>query len=305
VRLPGGNSYLARRVLKRLVPDSIDGSTRDDVINNPIRYGQIDLTTNPVRYRINATGLRVDQDTTSAWVTYYFNGKFYRAKAKAVVLAGQMHTARQMVGHLIDSQRLTEMKAYQTVPSLVMNVAMRHSRHLVEIGPSYDYYWYSSGIWQDALRADYMAIKDDPAKLNDGTRRTVMTVYDGFFGDPAIEGPQQRAKLLVTPFSVYEDALRQDLNRAFGRYGFDFNRDVESLSLYRWGHALCVPYVGWTFGPPKTGHTGIERIEGNRQKGRKQIGRISFGAQDTEGAPATEDAIYAGVRTAHETDRHL
>jgi hypothetical protein len=136
---PGGNSYLARRVLKRLVPGSIDGSTQDEVINNPIRYGRIDLTANPVRYRINATGLRVDQDTTSAWVTYYFNGKFYRAKAKAVVLAGQMHTARQMVGHLIDSQRLTEMKAYQTVPSLVMNVAMRHSRHLVEIGPSYDY----------------------------------------------------------------------------------------------------------------------------------------------------------------------
>jgi len=68
---------------------------------------------------------------------------------------------------------------------------------------------------------------------------------------------------------------------------------------------LCVPYVGWTFGPLKTGHDGIERTEGNRQKGRKQIGRISFGAQDTEGAPATEDAIYAGVRTAHETDRYL
>ncbi len=302
---PGGNSYLTRRALKRLIPNSIKGTTQDDVIANPILYQQIDLPTNQVRYLINATGLRVDQDTTSAWVTYYLNGKFYRAKSKAVVLAGQMHTARKMLDHLIDPSRRSEMEAYQTVPSMVMNVVMRHSRHLVEIGPCYDYYWYSGGIWQDALRADYMAIKDDPVKLNDGTHRTVMTVYDGCFSNPATDGQRARAMLLQTPFKVYEDALRQDLNRAFGRYGFDFDRDVESLSLYRWGHALCVPYVGWTFGPPKTGPNGVERTEGNRQKGRKQIGRISFGAQDTEGAPAAENAIYAGSRTAREASRYL
>jgi hypothetical protein len=30
-----------------------------------------------------------------------------------------------------------------------------------------------------------------------------------------------------------------------------------------------------------------------------------MGAQDTEGAPATEDAIYAGLRTSQEADPFL
>ena len=44
----------------------------------------------------------------------------------------------------------------------------------------------------------------------------------------------------------------------------------------------------------------IQRTDGPRTIGRRQIGRISFAAQDSEGAPAIEDAIYAGKRTAEE-----
>ena len=303
---PGGNSYLTRRALKRLIPASINGSSMNDMLNNPINYNQIDLSGNQVRYRINASGLRVDQNATSASVTYYLNGQFFKATAKAVVLAGQMHTAHWMVNHLIDATRLANMAAYQTVPSKVMNVTVKHSRFLANIGPNYDYYWYSSGVWQDAIRADYVSIQNDPAKLYDGTRRTVMTVYDGSFGDPATTRQQERVELHTQPFSYYEEALRQDMNRVFGPYDFDFNRDVESLSLNRWGHALCVPYIGWTFGPPTMSPNGqIMRTEGDRALGSKPIGRISFGAQDTEGAPATEDAIYAGLRTAQEISQYL
>lgn len=97
--------------------------------------------------------------------------------------------------------------------------------------------------------------------------------------------------MLSTPFGDYETSLRDDMTRVFGPYGFDWDRDVSAVYLYRWGHGMVVPYVGWTFGVPITGPGGqVERTEGPRTIARKQIGRISFGAQDSEGAPAIEDA---------------
>jgi hypothetical protein len=69
---------------------------------------------------------------------------------------------------------------------------------------------------------------------------------------------------------------------------------------------MVVPYVGWTFGRPTTGPTGqIMRTDGPRTIARQPIGRISFAAQDSEGAPATEDAVYAGLRTSQEVLQYL
>lgn len=91
------------------------------------------------------------------------------------------------------------------------------------------------------------------------------------------------------------------MTRVFGPYGFDWSRDVSAVDLYRWGHGMVVPYVGWTFGQPSTSPTGqIQRTTGPRTIARQPVGRISFAAQDSEGAPATEDATYAGFRTSQE-----
>ena len=47
------------------------------------------------------------------------------------------------------------------------------------------------------------------------------------------------------------------------------------------------------------------RTESARHVARRQIGRVSFAAQDSEGAPAIEDAIFAGKRTAEEASLFL
>jgi hypothetical protein len=66
------------------------------------------------------------------------------------------------------------------------------------------------------------------------------------------------------------------------------------------------PYVGWTFGQPTMSPTGqIMRTESDRHRARRQIGRVSFAAQDSEGAPAIEDAIFAGKRSAEELDAYI
>ena len=306
VGFPGGNSYVTRRALKHLIPASIAGNTQQAITNNPIITSELDKPTNQVRYRMGASGLRVNTGSQNATVFYHSGGTFFRANTKAVVLASQMMSAHRIVEHLMSSSQLEAASHYQTTPATVANVVLNNSQFLVNAGPTYDYYWYSGGVWQDCVTADYVKVMNDPAQLNNGARPNVLTVYDGFFGDPETERQAERIAQLTEPFSHYEDALRADLGRAFGPSGFDFDRDVDAVYLYRWGHALNVPYVGWTFGVPTMGPAGqVMRTDGPRTIGRQQIGRVSMGAQDTEGAPATEDAIFAGLRTSQEADPFL
>lgn len=302
---PGGNSYVARRALKKLIPASIAGSDYASVLNNPVNLAELDKTTNQVRYRIGANALRVEQGTTSATVKYYKDGKFWSATCKAVVLAGQMHTAHRLAENMIGADQFAAVRTYRTVPVPIANVAVRNSQFLVNAGPAYDYYWYGSRYWQDAVVSDWATVGGTPAQF-DGTRPNVLTFYSGFFKDPATERQSERVALLTTPFGDYEASLRDDMTRIWGPYGFDWTRDVSAVYLYRWGHGMVVPYVGWEFGQPTMSPTGqIMRTDGPRQIGRRQIGRVSFGAQDSEGAPAIEDAIYAGKRTAQEASPFL
>ena len=113
--------------------------------------------------------------------------------------------------------------------------------------------------------------------------------------------PNERIKLLTTPFSSYEDSLRADMNRVLAGRNFDFDRDVIAVYLYRWGHSMVYPKPGWPFSAPIIAPNGqVTRVPSARFFARQQIGRISFGAQDVESSPANESAIGAGVRTSGE-----
>jgi spermidine dehydrogenase len=211
-----------------------------------------------------------------------------------------------MAEHLVTTAQLDAMRQYWTVPSIVANVVVNNSQFLVNAGPAYDYYWYSGGVWQDCIMADYVKHMNDPSQLQNGARPNVLTVYDGDFEDPATHRQEARVELHTQPFSFYEDALRTDLERVFGPSGFEWDEDVTALYLYRWGHGLNVPYVGWTFGVPVGSPPGqVTRTDGPRTIGRAQIGRISIAGQDSEGAPATEDAIYSGKRCVEEAAAFL
>lgn len=60
------------------------------------------------------------------------------------------------------------------------------------------------------------------------------------------------------------------------------------------------------FGQPAMGTGGqVVRTPSDRHRARVQVGRVSFAAQDSEGAPAIEDAIFAGFRSANEASTYL
>jgi len=292
--LPGGTSGIARHVLKWLVPGAIEGTTTRELIANPIRTGELDRAGSATRVRQGAMVLRADTRASGAEVVYFGEGQFRRARARAVIMAGQFHTAHRVVEHLISPTVLQAWLDFTLVPVVIANVTLKRAAPLVDLGLGYNQYWWGSRYWADFVVADWTSGQ----RLDPG-RSTVLTFY-GANEFPPEEMPQERVKLLSTPFSAYEQSLREDLERVLAPAGFDFDRDVSAVYIYRWGHGMVYPKPGFPFGPP-TGKAGqAVRTPASRHVARAPIGRISFAGQDVESSPAIESAIGSGLRTADE-----
>jgi hypothetical protein len=292
--LPGGTSGIARHLLKWLIPASIAGSGTAAILANPIQNDKLDLSSNKTRVRQNAMVVRADTSSSGAKVTYFKDGKFYRASAGAVIMAGQYHTAHRVVEHLLTPAKLNAFLNFTLASVPIANVTLKKARPLVDLGLGYNQYWWGSKFWADFVVADWAG-----PNRHDPDRKTVLTFYGGNELPPE-EQAQERVRLLKRPFSEYESSLREDLGRVFCGTDFDFDRDVSAVYLYRWGHGMVFPKVGFPFGPPTQQGGQIVRTPASRHIAREAIGRISFGGQDTESSPAIESAIGSGLRTADE-----
>ena len=70
-----------------------------------------------------------------------------------------------------------------------------------------------------------------PSPQNDGSQ----TVRDLF--------RQGRHRLYTTPFSTFEEAVKQQLTGMFGTNGFDAARDIEAITVNRWAPGYSYEYM--------------------------------------------------------------
>ncbi len=295
--LPGGNDGIGRHLVRWLIPDAIFGKTSAEILANPVQTDKLDKPESSVRLRQGAMAVRADTSDKNAQVVYLHNGTFYRATAQSVILAGQAHTARHLVSHLLQgSKQLDALGAFIQVPVVVANVALKNAKALVNLQLGYDEYFWGSKYWADFVIADWVL-----PQRSDPNRQTVLTFYGGNTAPPAQMG-LERYKLLSTPFSDYEQSLRADLQRILnvGGASFDFDRDVSGVYLYRWGHGMLFPVPGVPFGPPGRPGGMPVHTPAFRHSARQPIGRILIAGQDSESSPAIESAIASGKRTAQE-----
>lgn len=289
---PGGNSGMLRHIIKWLIPGAINGTSDADLLGNPYNLAAMDAATNNVRIRQGAMVLRGDTNNSSASVIYFSKGQFHQATAKAVIFAGQSHTARTACAQLFSASQANALDQVTLSPVVTANVTIRTAAPVVDLG--YDSYYWGGQYFADFVVADWVG-----PNRNDPTRETVLTFYGG--NTASVEDqPNERIKLLTTPFSSYEDSLRSDMNRILASRNFDFDRDVFSMYLYRWGHSMVYPKPGWPFSAPIMQGGQFTRVPSARFYARQQVGRISIGAQDVESSPANESAIGAGLRTSGE-----
>jgi len=223
-------------------------------------------------------------------VSYTQNGKLYRLKPRAVVMAGGSWTTKHIVTDLPAGHREAYAEFYRS-PCMIANVALHNWRFLYKLGISGGYWFEGMGCFAAVRRQPTFST---PVKTIGPDSPVVLTVKVLFChsGLPIQEqGNRGRAELLSTPFLQYELKLREQLTDMFGGSGFDARRDVAGVILNRWGHAYCSPQPGFFFG--MDGRPAPRDVLRNAN-----FGRIAFANTDLSGDPSHETSINEAERAA-------
>ncbi len=293
---PGGNGGFARHMVKTLLPAAIPGPrTLEAVCRGRVNFDALDKPGENARIRLGSTVVRVEHEglpehSEFVRITYTRNGKVYRLKARAVVMAGGSWTTRHIVIDLPSQQRDAYAQFFRS-PCMIVNIALRNWRFLYKLGMSGAFLYGGLGIYGSVRKMPTFGTDD---KTIGPDSPVVMTIKVLFCrpGLPLVEQQQAgRAELLSTSFRDYERRVREQLTEMFAASGFDAKRDVAGIVLNRWGHAYCSPQPGFFFG--KDGQQAPREI-----LRRAPFGRIAFANTDLSGDPGHTTAIAEGQRAA-------
>jgi spermidine dehydrogenase len=291
---PGGNAGLARHLVKRLIASSIGAQGNScDVLRCPIDFLALDRPENLVRLRLESTAIRVEHEgsprnASHVGVTFSRKGKLHRLRARGVIMAGGGFIAPRVVWDMPAEQRQAYAR-FTYAPVLWINVALCNSRALDKAGLSFlsTYLDGFGGLllnYEKAFSAGVGLERDPerPSVIGVGCPRFYM-------GLAAKEQEEKgRTELMETSFRSYERQVREDLARVLGPWGFDPKRDIDAISMNRWGHH------GYVFGYPGF-FTG-----GAAEAARKLHGRIAFAHTDLHRFSLVMGAVEQGCRATQE-----
>jgi spermidine dehydrogenase len=278
---PGGNTGIARLMVKTLIPQSIAGDGgMEAVCRNNINFEALDQTGSPARIRLNSTAVWVKHEgdpgkSESVSILYTREGKSYRVKARTVVMAGGGWTTKHVVRDLPQARREAYSQFYRS-PCMMANVAVRNWRFLYDMGMS-GFRWFE-GVGNYTEVRKTALIGADSATINpDSPVVLPLKVLYSYPGLPvADQGHRGRGEMLATSFKDYERQIRQQFTDMFARTGFDAGRDIAGIILNRWGHAYLNPQPGFFFG--KDGRPAPSEV-----LRATPFGRIAFANTDLAG----------------------
>jgi spermidine dehydrogenase len=278
---PGGNTGVARHIVKALVPGAIPGpATMAAICQARVDFAALDQPHQPTRIRLRSTVISLEHEGGAARsqhvnIVYLRDGRLHRVRARSVVLANGNWTINSIVRDLPAEYRHAYAQFFRA-PCIMANVAVRNWRFLAKLG-------ISQCQWFDGI-GNYMAVRrvatfggGVPALSPDSP--TVLTLKI-LFAHPGKPLPEQvntgRYQMMTTPFSLYEKQIREQFAGMFGRQGFDGRRDIAGIILNRWGHAYLAPQPGFFFG--KDGKRPPAEL-----MRRHPFGRIAFANSDLSG----------------------
>ncbi|HEX6496561.1 MAG TPA: NAD(P)-binding protein [Acidobacteriaceae bacterium] len=278
---PGGNTGVARHIVKALVPASIPGpATMAGICQSRVNFAALDRAHQPTRIRLRSTVVSIAHEREAAHaphvdIIYLQGGRFYRVRARSVVLANGNWTINSIVRELPAAYRHAYAQFFRA-PCIMANVAVRNWRFLAKMGISQCQWFEGIGNYLAVRRVATMG--GGASTLSPDTP-TVLTLKI-LFANPGRSLPEQvntgRYQMMTTPFSAYEKQLRNQFATMFGKQGFDGRRDIAGIILNRWGHAYLAPQPGFFFGRDgKRAPAELMR--------RHPFGRIAFANSDLSG----------------------
>jgi len=279
---PGGNTTIARLMVKSLIPAAIGGpQSVEGVTRNTVNFSALDTSQTHTRIRLSSTAVVVQHDgepskANSVTIVYLKDGKLHRVRARSAVLAGGSWTSRHIVRDLPETHRKAYSEFYRS-PCMMANVAVRNWRFLHKLGISGCRWFEGIGNYMEVRKlaltgvGDSTINPDSPIVLS----LKVLYSYPGYSAEE--QGNRGRGEMLGTSFRDYERQIRDQFTEMFAGSGFDAQRDIAGIILNRWGHAYLSPQPGFFFG--SDGRPAPREILRNRP-----FGRIAFANTDLAGA---------------------
>ena len=285
---PDGNAGVARALVKKMIPGVAKGDTAEELVLSRFDYAELDKPGNAVRIRLNSTVVDVrhrgDPEDSSEVLVNYINGdRSYRVRGRNVVMA----CYNMMIPHIVSGLPETQaaaLKLQMKSPLQYSTVGLRSWRAIKEMGIGMAM---SPGNMHQAVLMDfpvsmggyeYTKTPDDPCVLQ------MISCPYGKVGAPRREQYRDaRVMMLLLDFRDYEKEIRAHLTGMLPKKLFDFDRDVESITVNRWAH-------GYTVGGP-----------GDSTKiGRQPFGRITIANCDSAPGTDMKTAIDMASRAVNE-----
>ena len=218
---PGGNTGVARHIVKVLLPAAIPGqATMSGICQSRVEFAALDRPNQPTRIRLRATVVSIEHEGEAARashvnIVYFHEGRLHRVRARSVVLANGNWTINSIVRDLPAEYRHAYAQFFRA-PCIMANVAVRNWRFLAKMG-------ISQCQWFDGI-GNYLAVRR-VATFGGGATAlspdspTVLTLKI-LFANPGKSLPEQvntgRYQMMTTPFSAYEKQIREQFARMFG-----------------------------------------------------------------------------------------
>jgi spermidine dehydrogenase len=324
LRLPAGNSDVARLLVRALIPATLPPGSFAEVQSKRVNYAKLDEPSSPARIRLNSTVVRVqhvgtgpkaqfDPDRREVEVVYIRSGRAYRVRGKDVVLACDNVVIPYLCPELPEAQKRALRQSLRAVNQMT-NALIRDFKAFANLKvytvacPNSFYGNFS--LYTPVTLGDLQAPRDpsDPVLVNCGTgiNSGVLSnetmVYELTGGSPPPRGtpPKKafrtlRAALLGTPFETFERHVRTQLARALSGGGFDPARDIVAITVNRWPHGFAMGRNA-LFDPETTENQSPLPLA------RQRCGHIAIANSDASGVDLVQTAFDEAFRAVRELE---
>lgn len=296
---PGGNSGLARLIVRDLIPEVAPGSTQEDMVLARFDYARLDDPGSPVRIRLNSTAVDVRHgaDGKAVDVTYVQGGRVHRVRGAHCVMACYNHVLPWICPEMGEEQKSALRYASKT-PFAYTQVALRKWRAIEKSGHGMVY---SPGAFVSEFWLDFPVSMGGYEYPKDPDGPTVLTAYPIETPDRSGLSPREqfrvgRTAMLARPFAEYEAAILTQLDKVWGPYGMDPARDVAAITVNRWPHGYAYTYDP-LWDPPEY---SAEADAGPHVAGRAQMNRVSIANSDAGAMALVQTAMDQGHRAVAE-----
>jgi spermidine dehydrogenase len=296
---PDGNASIARLLVRKLIPETLAGTSAPDVVLAKANYSRLDSAASPVKIRLNSTAVRVKHvggDAAAAKeveVAYARGGKVYTTRAKNCILAC-WHVVIPYICEELPQKQKDALALAQKVPLLYTNVALRNWTSFQKLKTNAIY---APGCYHSRVGLD-LAVNIGGYECAHKPEEPIVVHMMKTPCRPGRAARDQhiagRTELFNTAFETMERRIRDQLARTLGAGDFDPARDIAAITVNRWPHGYAYEYNS-LFDP-----FWLEGGETPCEAARKTFGRIAIANADAGAYAYTDEAINQAWRAVGE-----